>query len=252
MTTLLRTSALVKQFSGNRALGPVDFRANAGEVVGLIGPNGSGKTTFFNVVTGFLKPTSGQVFWEDGDISNLAPGRRARLGLVRTFQEKMVFPGLPVRENLQFSLIQHGVKDLGDRAVAEALEYVGLPPHTVNQQAEDLSWGQCRLLGMAMALILKPRLLLFDEPFAGLNRIAAAQVTEMLQRLKREGIGGVIVEHEMSLLLPLCDRVVVFAAGEILAEGSPDEILKMPAVRAAYFVTDTKREGTATGAANAA
>ena len=238
MTTLLSTAGLVKQFSGNRALGPVDFRADAGEIVGLIGPNGSGKTTFFNVVTGFLKPTAGKVFWEGADIVPLSPGRRAKLGMVRTFQEKMVFSGLSVHENLLFSLIQLGAEDLDDRLIHDALAYVGLPAKTVTQQAEDLSWGQCRLLGMAMALILKPKLLLLDEPFAGLNRIAAAQVTDMLQRLKKDGIGGIIVEHEMSLLLPLCDRVVVFSAGEILAEGSPDEILRKPEVRAAYFGTD--------------
>ena len=239
MNTLLSTSALVKQFSGDRALGPVDFHADSGEIVGLIGPNGSGKTTFFNVVTGFLKPTSGEVLWEGTDIVPYAPGKRAKLGLVRTFQEKMVFSGLSVHENIRFALIQLGVKDIDNRRVLEAIHYVGLPERAILQQAEDLSWGQCRLLGMALALVLKPRLLLLDEPFAGLNRIAAGQVTDMLRRLKGDGIGAIIVEHEMSLLLPLCDRVVVFAAGEILAEGSPDEILKKPEVRAAYFGTDT-------------
>jgi branched-chain amino acid transport system ATP-binding protein len=222
MTELLATSALVKQFRGNRALGPVNFRAAAGEIVGLIGPNGSGKTTFFNVVTGFLKPTAGMVRWQGDDIAALAPGRRAQLGLVRTFQEKMVFSGLSVRENLRY-------------AIRASLDYVGLPERTISQQADDLSWGQCRLLGMAMALMLRPKLLLLDEPFAGLNRIAAGQVTSMLQRLKGDGIGAVIVEHEMSLLLPLCDRVVVFAAGEILSEGPSDEILKRADVRSAYF-----------------
>jgi branched-chain amino acid transport system ATP-binding protein len=235
LSELLATTALVKQFRGNRALGPVDFRADAGEIVGLIGPNGSGKTTFFNVVTGFLKPTAGKVFWKGKDVSALAPGRRARLGLVRTFQEKMVFSALSVRENMHFAFIQHGLPGFDDNVVREALAYVGLPERTISQQADDLSWGQCRLLGMAMALVLRPSLLLLDEPFAGLNRIAAGQVTSMLQRLKDDGIGAVIVEHEMSLLLPLCDRVVVFAAGEILAEGRSDEILKRADVRAAYF-----------------
>jgi ABC-type branched-subunit amino acid transport system ATPase component len=115
---------------------------------------------------------------------------------------------------------------------------VGLPKQTINQRAGDLSWGQCRLLGMALGLVLKPRLLLLDEPFAGLNRVAAEQVTSMLRRLKADGIGTVIVEHEMSLLLPLCDRVVVFAAGQILAEGSSEEILRREDVRAAYFGAD--------------
>lgn len=235
MITLLRAAALAKQFAGIRALGPVDFHAGSGEIVGIIGPNGSGKTTFFNVVTGFLKPTAGQVYWQDKDITSVAAHRRTRLGLVRTFQEKMVFPGTSVRENLHLSLIQHGARNLGDAVVRDALSYVGLPERTIDQRAGELSWGQSRLLGMALGLVLKPRLLLLDEPFAGLNRIAAEQVTSMLRRLKEDGIGAVIVEHEMSLLLPLCDRVVVFAAGQILAEGSSDEILKREDVRAAYF-----------------
>lgn len=238
MNTLLTTKQLSKHFGGVRALGPVDFSIGPGEIVGLIGPNGSGKTTFFNVVTGFLRPTSGKVFWEGRDITGLPPGRRAKLGLVRTFQEKMVFPGLTVRENLQFSLIQHGAPSLGDIALREAMDRAKLPHHTLSQMAGDLSWGQCRMLGMVLALVLKPRLILLDEPFAGLNRVVAAQVTEILLALRDEGIGAVMVEHDMSLLLPLCDRVTVFAGGQIIGEGHSSEILSRSDVRAAYFGSD--------------
>lgn len=238
MSTLLRTEGLAKHFAGIRALGPVDFSIAAGETVGIIGPNGSGKTTFFNVTTGFLRPTAGRVQWEGRDVTTLAAHRRARLGLVRTFQEKMVFPGTTVRENLQLALLLHGERSLADALVEAALDAVGLPTQTMTQRAGDLSWGQCRLLGMALALVLRPKLLLLDEPFAGLNRIAADQVTGFLRRMKAQGIACVIVEHEMSLLLPLCDRVVVFAAGEILAQGSSEEILQREDVRAAYFGAD--------------
>jgi branched-chain amino acid transport system ATP-binding protein len=238
MNTLLKTQELTRHFGGVRALGPVSFEIGAGEIVGLIGPNGSGKTTFFNVVTGFLRPTAGRVFWEGHDITGLAPGKRAKLGLVRTFQEKMVFSGLTVRENLKFALIQHGAADLGEAALLEAMDRAKLPHHTLSQMAGDLSWGQCRMLGMVLALVLKPKLLLLDEPFAGLNRVIAAQVKEMLLGLREEGIGAVMVEHDMGLLLPLCDRVTVFADGAILGEGASDEILSRSDVRAAYFGSD--------------
>lgn len=238
MTALLRTQQLAKHFGGVRALGPVDFAVAGGEIVGLIGPNGSGKTTFFNVVTGFLKPTQGRVFWGESDITGSRPGQRARLGLVRTFQEKMVFPGLSVGENLRFALIQHGAAELGEPALRESMDHARLPHATLGQRAADLSWGQCRMLGIALALVLKPKLLLLDEPFAGLNRVVAAELTDILSRLRDEGIGAVIVEHDMTLLLPLCDRVTVFAAGQIIGEGASEEVLARADVRAAYFGSD--------------
>ncbi len=243
MTRLLRTEKLVMRFGGVRALGPVDFSVDPGLIVGLIGPNGSGKSTFFNVVTGFLKPTGGKVFWEGNDITGRPPGVRAKLGLVRTFQEKMIFSGLTVRENVQFALIQHGAPSLAEPALRDAMDLARLPHATLLQMAGDLSWGQCRMLGMVLALVLKPRLLLLDEPFAGLNRLVATQVTEMLLKLRDEGIGAVIVEHDMDLLLPLCDRITVFAGGEILSEGTSEEVLARPDVRAAYFGSEAVAEG---------
>jgi ABC-type branched-subunit amino acid transport system ATPase component len=242
MTRLLRTEGLVRHFGGVRALGPVDFAIDPGLIVGLIGPNGSGKSTFFNVVTGFLRPTSGKVFWEGHEITGRPPGARAKLGLVRTFQEKMIFSGLSVRENLQFALIQSGAPDFAEASLRQAMDYARLPHATLSQMAGDLSWGQCRMLGMVLALVLKPKLLLLDEPFAGLNRIIASQVTEMLLKLRDDGMGVVIVEHDMDLLLPLCDRITVFAEGQILSEGTSQEVLARPDVRAAYFGSETVAE----------
>jgi branched-chain amino acid transport system ATP-binding protein len=235
MTALLRTDGLTKRFGGILALDGVDLEVSGGEIVGLIGPNGSGKSTFFNVVAGFLSPSAGRVHWQGDDVTNVPAHRRARRGLVRTFQERMAFDDLTVRENCEFALIQLKVKRGWDERIDEVVEWVGLPSRCLDQRAVELSWGQSRLLGMALALLFEPKVVLFDEPFAGLNRIAAQEVVSALGRLRDSGIGAVVVEHEMQLLLPLCDRVVVMSRGQKIAEGTSDEILVRPEVRLAYF-----------------
>jgi branched-chain amino acid transport system ATP-binding protein len=235
MTPILEIKALSKRFGGIAALTDVDLLVDTGEILGLIGPNGSGKSTLFNVITGFLRPTSGSVTWLDEDITNAKPHQLAHRGLVRTFQERMAFDGLSVQENLEIALIQ--AKKRGDwpARVRAVMDAVGLPQRALRQQAKDLSWGQGRLLGMALALLFEPRLVLLDEPFAGLNRVAAQDVCAVILSLREQGISAVIVEHEMELLLPLCDRVMVLAEGIKIAEGPKDEILKRPEVRLAYF-----------------
>ena len=235
MTTLLSARNMSKTFGGVRAVEDIDFDVGTDEIVGLIGPNGSGKSTFFGLVTGFIAPSSGSVSWLGQDVTRLPSYQRARRGLLRTFQERMVFDGSTVRENLQFAAIRAGGDRYDEALLVEVLDVVGLPPGVLGQLAKDLSWGQTRLLGIAMALLLDPKVLLLDEPFAGLNRIAAASVTSALRRLRRDGISLVVVEHEMSLLLPLCDRVAVFAAGNKIAEDLPSVVLQLPEVRAAYF-----------------
>ncbi|MEY2446950.1 MAG: branched-chain amino acid transport system ATP-binding protein [Acidimicrobiaceae bacterium] len=235
MSPLLEAHGLSKHFAGVAALVDVDLEVNAGEIVGLIGPNGSGKSTFFNVVTGFLRASSGTVIWKGEDVTRNSAHRRARKGLVRTFQERMCFDDLTVRENLQFPLIQAKSRGNSDARIAEVMEWVGLPQRTLTQRASELSWGQTRLLGMAVALLFTPEVVLFDEPFAGLNRIAAEDVCAALLRLRAEGITAVVVEHEMQLLLPLCDRVVVMARGQKIAEGTSADILEREEVRLAYF-----------------
>lgn len=233
--TLLETVNLRKSFGGVQAVDSVSMRLRPSETVGIIGPNGSGKSTLFNLLAGFHRATSGQILWDSRDITKLRAHRRPSLGIARTFQEKMCFANLTVRENVQYALLQAGANDLSDAAVGDALDFVRLPRRTMEQNAGDLSWGQLRLLGISLSLPLRPRLLLLDEPFAGLNARAAEPMGELLAALRAEGMAIAIVEHEMSLLLPLCDRVIAFDRGKIVAEASPDEILKHSEVRRAYF-----------------
>jgi branched-chain amino acid transport system ATP-binding protein len=231
----LETRGLSKAFGGVHALEEVDFVARSGEITGLIGPNGSGKSTLFNVATGFFRPTAGSVHWDGREITRVPAHKRAGLGVVRTFQERMVFGGTTVEENLRFALIRAGVHRPEPARLRAGVESVGLPLSCLTQHSADLSWGQIRLLGVALALILEPRMLLLDEPFAGLNARIAKELAEILLRLRSEGVGLVVVEHDMELLLPLCDRVVVLARGRKIADGSSASVIEQPEVRAAYF-----------------
>jgi branched-chain amino acid transport system ATP-binding protein len=203
--------------------------------VGLIGPNGSGKSTLLNLLSGFTAPHAGEVTWSGKNITGVAAHQHPALGLVRLFQDRTAFDGLSVRKNLQLARIQRGLQSLRDPDLRDTLDYIGLPTYTLDQLAGELSWGQSRLLGLALCFTLEPRILLLDEPFAGLNPAAAAQVSIALKRSQAEGVGIVVVEHEMDLLLPLCDRVLVLSQGSVIAQGGPDQILNLGAVRSAYF-----------------
>lgn len=228
----LECRGLTKQFGGVHALQDVSISARRGEIVGVIGPNGSGKSTMLNVLTGFLKPDSGSVWWDGRDITSVRAHRRSRLGLVRTFQEETVFDDLPVLEALSYGVASHRNSAEASRRVADE---VGLPRTVLHRRSGLLSWGQGRLLGIGMALATKPDMLLLDEPFAGLNRQFAEETTNLLRSLRDAGTGLLIVEHEMSLLLPLCDRLVAMAEGRVIGDGPVDEVIASPVVQRAYF-----------------
>ncbi|MDQ1425560.1 MAG: branched-chain amino acid transport system ATP-binding protein, partial [Acidimicrobiaceae bacterium] len=204
------------------------------EVVGIIGPNGSGKTTLFNLLSGFLRPRSGSIRWEGQDVTKAPAHVRARRGLVRTFQESMVFPGLTVRENLEMAVRAAHLNGQSPQSVGELLDYVRIG-HVVDSLAADLSWGQTRLLGIALALALRPKVLLLDEPFAGLSPVAAEDVSVIIRRLRSDGYSLCVIDHEMTFLLPICDRLVVLANGTTLADGPPGDVIERPDVRAAYL-----------------
>ena len=231
---LLDASGLRKVYGGVTAVSGLDLQVRANEVVGIIGPNGSGKTTLFNILSGFIKPNSGAVTWLGHDISRAPAHRRSQLGLVRTFQQAMTFDDLTVRGNVEMAVLV-GLHSSGpDLEVDDLLRYVALE-HVADNLAGSLSWGQSRLLGIALAMAVKPRLLMLDEPFAGLSLVAAEDLAKIVRRLAADGYALCIIDHEMGHLLPLCTRLVVLVNGAVLADGAPADVIEDPAVQAAYL-----------------
>jgi branched-chain amino acid transport system ATP-binding protein len=174
------------------------------------------------------------VLWFGTDVTKESPHRRARHGLVRTFQETMLLPGMTVEENAEMALRMMQRSEPEFATPAELLDYVGLTAAAPVMGA-DLSWGEARLLGIGMTLALKPFLLLLDEPFAGLSTVAAERLSALVRRLRTAGRSLCIVDHKVAHLMPLCDRVIVLVNGSVIADGTPQEIVTSAAVRSAYL-----------------
>lgn len=232
----LSVQGISVRFGGLLALNDVSLDAAAGDVTGLIGPNGAGKTTLFNVVTGLQRPTSGRVVLGGNDVTWLAPHRRARAGLGRTFQRLEVFGSLSVRENVEVS----AGRGVGSRAIDDLLALVGLS-EVAETRASTLPTGSARLVELARALATKPKVLLCDECSSGLTDDETAGVAEVLRRVAADGVAVLLVEHDMPFVMTLCDRIHVLNFGQHIAEGTPAEIQADPAVRAAYL-GDTSRQ----------
>jgi branched-chain amino acid transport system ATP-binding protein len=222
-------------YSGVVALEKVSISLSRGEVVGLIGPNGAGKTTFVNAVSGFA-PTSGRVLLGGRDLAGLSPEQRARLGLARTFQHGRLFPGLSVRENVELGALAVGASQRVARARAERLlAELGLS-ELADRSASELSHGDQQRVSVVRAAAAEPAFLLLDEPAAGLPETAIAELGKVVWSSSREGGAGVVmIDHNVEFVLRLSDRVVVLDHGVVLAEGTPEEIRRHPAVTAAYF-----------------
>jgi branched-chain amino acid transport system ATP-binding protein len=206
------------------------------EVVGLIGPNGAGKTTLVNVLTGFDFPTSGTVELEGHDVTAWSPHRRGRVGLARTFQHSRSFGGLSVRENVEVAALGSGAGPREARLRADSLlELLGLRDRE-NQPAGSLAHGEERKLGVARALAIRPRFLLLDEPAAGLPDAEVPEFTEVVRSVRDEHEAGVLlIDHNMALVMDVCDRIQVLDQGRTLAEGTPAEIRGNLDVAAAYL-----------------
>ena len=224
------------RYGGLSAIDGVSFTLGPGEIVGLIGPNGAGKTTLINVLSGFQKPSAGEVRLEERRFVGAAPDAFARAGIARTFQAVRLFKQLSVSENLEVSLVANGLSRRRARERAKALLAEFLPGDRGGMPAAALTYGEERNVGIARALALEPRYLLLDEPAAGM---AAAEVEDLRRAIVRiravYGCGILVVEHNMALIFALCDRIHVLGSGRTLAIGSPEEIGANAKVREAYL-----------------
>ncbi|WP_102957707.1 ABC transporter ATP-binding protein [Mangrovicella endophytica] len=248
---LLKVERLAKNFGGVRALNGIDFALNEGDLVGLIGPNGSGKTTAFNIVTGILKPSEGRITFGGADVTGNAPETNAALGMARTFQNIRLFNDLPVVDNVMVGLHRKRgpgflATVLGLRAAARAeaeirqramavLDILGLSGRAA-ERVGGLPYGDQRKVEFARALASDPRLLLLDEPTAGMNPYETADLGATIARLHRElGITILLVEHDMKMVMGICQRLVVINQGNMLAQGTPAEIRADQRVVEAYL-----------------
>jgi branched-chain amino acid transport system ATP-binding protein len=247
---MLRFEGITKIFGGLTALNDVSFAARKGEITGVIGPNGAGKTTLFNIISGIYTQTAGSIFLNDRTITGFPPEKLAMLGMVRTFQNIELFGQMTVLENVMVGL--HTKSKSGmlscalklpdhlreEREIMEQavhwLDYVGISD-LGSAQAASLPFGKGRLLEIARALAMKPQIILMDEPAAGLNSQETVELAALIRSIRESGVAVVLVEHDMALVMDVCDSILVLNLGCKLAEGTPREIQENPAVIAAYL-----------------
>lgn len=233
MTALLETHDVRVRFGGVMALGGVTISVPGGRVTGLIGPNGAGKTTLFNVISGIQVPTSGAVSIDGADVTHISPHRRARLGVARTFQRLELFGSLSVRDNVRVAAELARVADT-TTWVDSILTRVGIGD-LADRTAGDLPTGSARLVEIARALATRPRLLLLDEPASGLDEAETEHLGILLRALSAEGLGVLLVEHDVGLVMRVCDEIYVLDLGLIIAHGTPAAIKENPLVLSAYL-----------------
>jgi branched-chain amino acid transport system ATP-binding protein len=235
--TALEVREITVRFGGNVALDGVSISAQPGVVTGLIGPNGAGKTTLFNVITGLLPPSGGQVVMAGQNLSRVRPSSRARLGMARTFQRLELFTLLSVRENIRVAV---DVRKTGGtdpaQFVDEIIGRIGLAD-VADARVDSLSTGRARLVELGRALATKPRVLLLDEPASGQDEHETEAFGRLLRELAQEGIAVLLVEHDMQLVMQVCDLIHVLDFGRIIAVGTAAEIQQDEAVLAAYLGT---------------
>jgi branched-chain amino acid transport system ATP-binding protein len=244
--SLLQVQNVSKHFGSLVAVNSVSMTVEHGELRAIIGPNGAGKTTFFNLITGFFTPTSGRIVFDGQDITNLLPAHRVWRGMARTFQVTEIFPELTVRENLRIPVeVASGLRlrpwlsqadDEKIRSRIDELLTMGNIADKADSQVGVLSHGDQRATEIMMSLALKPRLLLLDEPTAGMGDQETYDITQLIRRLHKDNkLTIVLIEHDMRVVFHLADRIMVLDQGKFLAEGTPPEIAANKAVQTAYL-----------------
>lgn len=247
---MLDIHGIGQRFGGITALDDVSFRIREGEITGVIGPNGAGKTTLFNIISGIYTQTSGTVHFADADVSRLSPEKLALKGLVRTFQNVELFSQMSVLENAMVGLhtkSRSGILSCMFKApgsIAEErrireqaltwLDFAGIAD-LADLTAGNLPFGKGRMLEIARALAMEPRLILMDEPAAGLNNRETQELSSLIRKIRGMGITVVLVEHDMELVMDICDTIFVLNLGKLLAHGTPRDIQENPQVVAAYL-----------------
>ena len=252
---ILKVNSITKHFGGIQALSNVSFEVHAGEILGIIGPNGSGKTTVVNCITGFVKKTSGQVFFRGKDISRKPPHKIADMGITRTFQIMRPYYSLPAYKNLVIPLFSPRAKRtggwrgggrLGDRNTVgiDILEEIGFErdSYVPYKLAATLPTGYLKRLELARCLALKPEIIICDEIFSGLSMSEIASMVPLIERLQMEGITLIMIEHRLRELFRVTDRIMVLNFGEKLMEGNPKTVMANEEVKAAYFGSQTVQE----------
>jgi branched-chain amino acid transport system ATP-binding protein len=245
MSAILRTERLSKFFGGLRALQDVDLEIRANEILGMIGPNGAGKTTFFNTVCGVYPPDRGKVFLEENEITGMPTHRIARMGIGRTFQIVKPFLNITVERNILAALGKDRMKGVSPALLGIGLEksreevrrllrLVGIE-ESLARPARTLTLGHQKRMEIARALALKPKLLMLDEPFAGLSQEEIRPLVQVIKKLRAEGLTILLIEHNVPFVMEVCDRLVVLNFGEKLGEGTPQEVRSDKRVIEAYL-----------------
>lgn len=242
MSEMLYTKGISRRFGGIQAVRDCNISVQSGSITGLIGPNGSGKTTLFNLITGVYAPDEGEAFFNDRRITKLSPSKICHEGLSRTFQITRLFWEMTVLENMIVPIRQVGLRSLlGPNMFLEEveramglLERVGLT-HLKDEPARKLSFGQQKLLEFAAILMANPAMVLLDEPAGGVNPSMIRFIMNLIRELNQDGMTFLVVEHNMGVVMELCDHVIVLDQGTKLAEGAPEEVQSNPAVLNAYL-----------------